>query len=206
MNRSSCVRLSLALLTSLPLWVHAAPSFDCSKASGAVETLICNDPALAELDNRLTALYPKAVADFPTEDVQKEQALQRGWLAGRNQCAKADDVRGCVQQSYRQRISELQIKGGETMVPSPVSYRCEHAVSLDVYYYDQTELPSAVINLSEDGLHLQEMAYADSPASQQTDRSYVGRNLNLLRAKEGVTLERDGQPPLQCQPQAGSSE
>lgn len=206
MNRSSCVRLSLALLTSLPLWAHAAPSFDCGKATGAVETLICKDSGLADLDSRLAALYPKAVAEFPAEDLQKEQALQRGWLEGRNQCANADDVRGCVQQSYRQRISELQIKGGETMVPSPVSYRCEHAVRLDVYYYDQTELPSAVINLSEDSLHLQEMAYADAPADQQSDRSYIGRNLNLLRAKEGVSLERDGQPPLACQPQAGSNE
>ena len=41
----------------------ASPSFNCAKASGSVEELICNDAELAELDRSLTSLYSAVLGD-----------------------------------------------------------------------------------------------------------------------------------------------
>ncbi|MGB6188236.1 MAG: hypothetical protein WBF70_06640, partial [Aeromonas molluscorum] len=66
--------------------------------------------------------------------------MQRGWIKGRNECWKADDLRQCVLTNYQQRITELQIKGGQMMVPSPVIYQCG-TVQVSAYFYADTELP-----------------------------------------------------------------
>ena len=33
---------------------------------------------------------------------------QRGWVTGRDDCSKSDDMRGCVDSEYRSRINELK--------------------------------------------------------------------------------------------------
>ena len=66
----------LATLLFAPLLASAAaPSFDCTKASGSVETLICKDAGLAALDNELAALYPKAIAALSPEQLKTERAI-----------------------------------------------------------------------------------------------------------------------------------
>jgi uncharacterized protein len=52
----------LALALAPATLQAAAPSFDCAKADGEVETLICKDAALAALDQRLTQTYEAASA------------------------------------------------------------------------------------------------------------------------------------------------
>lgn len=88
------------------------PSFDCAKAEGTVETLICGDAALAAKDRRLAAVWAEAVAtaeglDAPP-DMDRMRAEQRGWIEGRNDCWKAADVAGCVGDLYDRRTTELQ--------------------------------------------------------------------------------------------------
>lgn len=189
MNKMLFATLSLAPL----LTTAATPSFDCAKASGAAETLICKDDALAALDRELAALYPKAMANFPAEQKKTEKAIQRGWIKGRNECWKESDARQCVEESYRLRITELQIKGGQLMVPSPLLYQCGKALSLTVYFYNDGKLPAAVINLGDDQ---QVMAYG-APTGSGT--RYQGQALTLLTQGDDARLERYGEPALACQ-------
>jgi uncharacterized protein YecT (DUF1311 family) len=88
----------------------AAPSFDCSKASGQVEKLICSDPDLAALDLELARFYRVVSAQTPGQKLKTLRTYQRGWIKGRNDCWKAVGVgvRACVELSYRDRIRELQ--------------------------------------------------------------------------------------------------
>ncbi|WP_429105349.1 MliC family protein [Aeromonas allosaccharophila] len=186
----------LAALLFAPLLASAAtPSFDCTKASGSVETLICKDAGLAALDNELAALYPKAIAALSREQLKTERAIQRGWLKGRNDCWKGQDLRQCVEDNYRLRITELQISGGQLMVPAPVNYLCGKSVTLSTYFYNDAKLPAAVINLSEGDTQQQVLAYEAPSAS---GARYEGQNLTFFTKGDDATLERYGQPTLTC--------
>lgn len=187
----------LATLLFAPLLASAAtPSFDCGKAAGSVETLICKDAGLAALDNELAALYPKAIAQLSPEQLKTERAMQRGWIKGRNDCWKGQDARQCVEDNYQLRIAELQVTGGQLMVPTPVNYQCGPEVMLSTYFYNDAKVPVAVINLSE-GLRppQQTLAYLEPSAS---GARYEGQNISLFTKGDDATLERYGQPTLSC--------
>lgn len=186
----------IALLLPLPFTALAAPSFDCAKASGEVEQLICKDATLARLDNQLSALWPKAIKGMSDEEKKQEKAMQRGWIKGRNECWKGSDMRACVEQNYLTRITELQIKGGQVMVPAPVGYRCGDT-RLTVYFYNETAQSAAVINLSDKGAAPQQLlAFNVRTAS---GAKYEGQNLSLWTKGKEALLERYGQPDSQCQ-------
>ena len=86
------------------------PSFDCAKADGAIETLICRDRQLGQLDRETTRLFELArdSAGAPFGRRDELIATERGWIKGRNDCWKASDLRACVVASYAQRIHELR--------------------------------------------------------------------------------------------------
>lgn len=186
----------LATLLFAPLLASAAtPSFDCAKASGSVETLICKDAGLAALDNELAALYPKAIVALSPEQLKTERAMQHGWIKGRNDCWKGQGLRQCVEDNYLLRITELQISGGQLMVPAPVNYQCGKNVMLSTYFYNDAKLPAAVINLSEGDKQQQVLAYEAPSAS---GARYEGQNLTFFTKGDDATLERYGQPTLTC--------
>ena len=89
------------------------PSFDCANADGAAEDLICADPELAGLDRRLAARYAAALAavrglDSGAQAAEDElRATQRGWIAGRDECWKVEDLHDCVETSYLRREGAL---------------------------------------------------------------------------------------------------
>ncbi len=104
---------------SLPAMANAAePAFDCSKAEGAVQELICADADLAGLDQTLNSVFAQAIRvldrldDKPGAAKAKQEmtVFQRGWIKGRDDCWKADNVKMCVTDEYRRRIAELQAR------------------------------------------------------------------------------------------------
>lgn len=88
----------------------AGPSFDCKNAHEDIEQMVCKDDTLAQLDRETTRLYGLALDSRSLPTAQKKMLLagQRGWLRGRNDCAKADDARLCTANSYLERIYELR--------------------------------------------------------------------------------------------------
>lgn len=185
--------LAPLLLLSLPALAGTTPSFDCGKAHSSAEQLICQDAGLAALDNELAALYPKAIANFPPEEQKLEKATQRGWIKGRNECWKEKDLRQCIQSSYETRITELQIKGGQLMVPAPMNYQCGKELILSAYFYNDAKLPAAVINLGPDA---QVLAYSVPTGS---GARYQGPNVVFWTKGQEAMLERYNQPDQSCQ-------
>ena len=104
-----------------------SPAFDCGKAEGEVEQLICADDELAEMDLRLAKTYSQASQNIPREERDSFRAEQRGWIKGRNDCWKAEDVRSCVAFSYQSKTVELQIVGGLLEAPAYQSLSCEES-------------------------------------------------------------------------------
>ena len=189
-------KMLLGTLALMPLLACAAtPSFDCTKAHSVAEQLVCQDAGLAALDNELAALYPKAMSQLSAEQQKTEKAMQRGWIKGRNECWKESDSRQCVEESDQLRITELQIKGGQLRVPSPVDYQCDGGIRLSTYFYNEAKRPAAVINLSEGAQQSQVLAFEAPSAS---GARYEGQNLTLLTKGNEARLERYDQAARQC--------
>jgi uncharacterized protein YecT (DUF1311 family) len=86
------------------------PSYDCAKASTAIERRICSDWELSELDFDLSRLYLR-IRDGFINAIAHEQliSMQRDWLKTRDtECTKAADLRSCLLTKYRERTQELR--------------------------------------------------------------------------------------------------
>ena len=85
----------------------ASPSFDCSRASGSIEEMICANPDLMALDRQLDRAFRDKLNRLDPESAATERAFQRGWIKGRNDCWKSGDPQRCVFDTYTDRIAEL---------------------------------------------------------------------------------------------------
>jgi uncharacterized protein YecT (DUF1311 family) len=102
------VVLITCLLATTTLAQAASPSFNCAKATHDVEKLICNDADLASLDNSLSSLYHTLMKNLSAAEQKLLKTEQRGWVKGRDDCWKSDDMRGCVLSEYQYRINQLK--------------------------------------------------------------------------------------------------
>lgn len=143
---------TMAGLTGDPSVVLAKgtqPSFDCAKAESSAEELVCADDKLAALDRRLAKRFANAMDAAGSMDVGADDAVktlratQRGWIKGRDDCWKADDLRDCVMSAYLIRENELVTQWMLQEPASVVSYYCEgnRANEVVAMFFD-TELPS----------------------------------------------------------------
>lgn len=117
-------RGSAGLLLVASAGVKASlPSFDCSRAKGQAQELVCADEQLAELDRELARLYSVAAhsPQLNTKQRASLRAYQHGWIKGRNDCWKAEALRACVLDSYVTRIHELRRDYADTRVDAPGS-------------------------------------------------------------------------------------
>ncbi|GAA4163605.1 caspase family protein [Shinella granuli] len=96
---------SAVLLLLFALSATAQPSFDCRKASNAVEQAICADPALAALDAEMSAVYGAARAAATGSAAETLVAEQRAWLRQRGRCG--GDA-ACLGRQMRERIAVLR--------------------------------------------------------------------------------------------------
>jgi uncharacterized protein len=159
----------------------AAPTFDCKKAGGEVEKLICSDDALAGLDVALAKVYAAAKAKATGKPAAQLKAEQRGWVKGRNECWKANgqetwitatwtvnNVRACVEAQYLLRTSELQAVW-RLVSPRTVSYACQNNPANEV-----------VVN-----------AFGTDPATLRLERG--DRTVTLWQVKPGANGLFEGQ-------------
>lgn len=101
--------LLAAALLALPVAASAA-SFDCAKAATPVERMICADPGVSTLDQRLAEAYKAASARDP-----RVKESQRDWLANtRNKCGTA----ACLSEAYGARLEALRKDGPACAVSS----------------------------------------------------------------------------------------
>ncbi len=138
MNKGRFLGVLAACLAGLPAVALAeGPTFDCARAQGEVESLICKDASLAALDRKLAEAYKAASAKATGDLATQLRTEQRGWVKGRNDCWKAngqqtwitatwtvDTVKACVDAQYRLRTSELQ-SVWQLVPPKTVSYVCQ---------------------------------------------------------------------------------
>jgi uncharacterized protein len=178
----------LGLAVGVPAAAHAeAPTFNCAKAQGEVEKLICSDPALAALDRKLDSVYKAASAEASGKLATQLREEQRGWVKGRNECWKANGqqtwitatwtvntVKGCVDAQYRLRTSELQAVW-RLLPPKTVSYACQNNPANEVVanFFDSDP---ATMRL-ERGDRTKTMWRVGDPSAGK----YEGQNVSILQ-------------------------
>jgi uncharacterized protein len=80
----------------------SAASFKCTSHSSASEKIVCNDPQLSKLDDRLAAAYQRA-KDASPDATSIEAARTEQWLWRQHNCTD----KACVTNWYERRIAEL---------------------------------------------------------------------------------------------------
>ena len=83
-----------------------AASFDCTKASTAIEKMICADSRLSRFDDELARRYADALSRAARDDGARLRREQAAWLKYRDACDPAD--RSCVMARYRERLKSLR--------------------------------------------------------------------------------------------------
>lgn len=104
--------LLLALAAATPAAAQTGPSFDCTKASTEIERAICGDPALAEADRTLAALFASLRTSAFGSGPSNISAGQRAWLNQRDTCLPLErrayaSLNECLLAYYDDRNLEL---------------------------------------------------------------------------------------------------
>jgi uncharacterized protein len=105
-----------ALTVAAPAWAQTGPSFDCSKASNAIEKTICARPELAKADRAMAGAYAAFVARLTGAAKDHLVKDQTHWIASRNKACTggAEEIARCLRQRYEARIENLAAFGQDT--------------------------------------------------------------------------------------------
>lgn len=178
-----------------------SPTFDCNKAEGEVEKLICGDPELIDLDHKLADTYRQALAEASSLDAKADEAvknlkaIQRGWIRGRNECWKElDEKESCVQSQYQHRITYLQAQWVLVAPSKTVRFECENkSEEFFVAFFDTQILPSVAVEYGDS-----REIFVSSPAASGT--KYTGEYGHSLWIKgdEAMFVWDQAQPEKSC--------
>lgn len=181
----------LALCSGLAM--AQGPAFDCTKARGSIEAMICGDEELASLDRTMAAVYAAALRKAVNERPPWLRAEQRGWIKGRNDCWKSNDRRPCVVDAYRLRSVELQARYRLVPVSASATFICEGDPRNEVIVnFFETEPPSLIAERGDSvSLMLRQ------PAASGT--RYQGRNESFWEHQgEATVVWGYGAPEMRC--------
>jgi len=78
------------------------PSFNCDKASGKIEVMICGNEDLAAKDNEMSVAFKQAIAASGDGGAGIKKG-QKAWMKERNKCGDTQ----CLIKSYQEQIDEL---------------------------------------------------------------------------------------------------
>jgi len=82
----------------------SAASFDCVKSATKIEKLICDEPVISDLDEKLAHSYQGLMLNLNSQTAKKLKINQRMWLKNnRNKCISVE----CLTEQYKNRIIEL---------------------------------------------------------------------------------------------------
>jgi uncharacterized protein len=124
-----------------------SPSFDCAKATAAVEKSVCASRELSNLDRKLADAYTKAMQTWPDDERSAQRKAQAAWLTRRNACSHSHEPE-CIANAYSRRLAEIQIQAGQIEAPKATEYSCKGFDGpVTAAFYTNTEIPAAVVTM-----------------------------------------------------------
>lgn len=96
--------LAIAILLTLCTGADAA-SFNCARAQGCVENVICDSPQLSDMDSEMASLYYTLQSQSSRRGARALLSSQRQWLRSRNTCHCDAN---CLVGHYSDRIGQFR--------------------------------------------------------------------------------------------------
>ncbi len=165
-------------------------SFDCDRARGQAQELVCGDAGLAAMDREVARLSALAA----------EPASQAEWVQQRDACDKADELRHCVMAAAMLKIHRLRqgsetARAGEGLSIGPVSFTCR-GLSDPVEATFFTSDPGAVV--LEWGGQAIAIDQAMSGSGARYEGRWNGEPYIFWNKGREATLTVPGKGDLQC--------
>ena len=108
------ISLACALAAAAGAQAQSGPSFDCAKASNAIERTICKTPELAKVDREMASLYAALLGRLNGAAKENLEKNQLSWIVSRNRSCGAsepDAASYCLKKRYEERIADLKASG-----------------------------------------------------------------------------------------------
>lgn len=182
----------------------AAPSFDCKKAEGQVQELVCGDAQLSALDREVARLFSLA-EDSRRKGTDRKSLLsgQQGWQTARDNCASATEIRDCILSGYLKRMTELRgiyaaaraaDKKGISLGPDRVA--CEGMPSPMTVVFANTQTPLAYLTWAGNSLTM--TLGPTGSGARYVATSGDGETVFWIKGREAMFTMPDGKTH-QCQ-------
>lgn len=104
MLQKCCYSIMISLLLTNTVM---AASFDCKKATKKIETAICNNHELDQIDTQLGQIYEQLYQSLPKPEANQLRKGQIAWLKQRDQKCAATDM-NCLSEFYADRTAILK--------------------------------------------------------------------------------------------------
>jgi uncharacterized protein len=169
-------------------------SFDCARAKGQAQELICGDNNLAAMDREAARL---GGADATGQPV---------WAKQRDDCWKADELRQCVLASTALRIHQLR-KGapapgsGDGISIGPVTFRCKGIEGPVSATFINSDPGAVALEWGGEGRALDHVVSADGG---KYEGRWEGRFLTFWTKGHEATLTIPGKGDLACKDSAAA--
>jgi len=147
---SSSALVSMALISAGFLLGNEgrAAAQDCANAVGTIDSTICRDAALSELDQSVSHLFSSASDALTGKRRQALQASQRDWLQNRGKCA-GPSLTGCLYERYKSRLLVLEVQYGQEGSTVPFTYRCDQLGREISASFFKTDPPAVSLSLGD---------------------------------------------------------
>lgn len=165
-------------------------SFDCGRANGQAQELVCSDPNLAAMDREVARLATLAA----------EPAGQAQYAQQRDNCWKSDELQHCVMAAAMIEIHRLR-KGlqigqpAEGLSTGPTAYSCK-SIAGPVRATFVNSDPGAVA--IEWGGEIIAIDHVQTASGTRYDGRWNGQSYAFWNKGEEVTFTVPGKGDLQC--------
>jgi uncharacterized protein len=163
----------------------AIPWPDCTNSPDAVlQQLICQDPALTQLSNRLSDTLSAARDNASNMQLSLLTAEQLEWPQELEGCQEDDDQIACLTWHYQRRITELQIRHQLVPARGPFHFHCPD-FDLSVNFYESAIPSSIAVRGTEESL--MHIAPSASGSKYESDSEIFWEHQGTVRLIWGVT-------------------
>lgn len=171
-------------------------SFDCDRASGQAQELVCADAGLAMMDREVARLTGLAA----------EPAGQADYAQKRDACGKADELRNCVMANAMLEIHRLlrnseAARSGEALTVTQAAYSCVGIVGPVLATYVTGEPGAVALEWGGRTMAIDQVATA---SGARFDGRWDGQPLAFWTKEKEATLTVAGKGDLQCVEQAAN--
>ena len=165
-------------------------SFDCGRANGQAQELVCADANLAAMDREVSRLAGLAA----------EPAAAADWAQQRDDCWKSDELRQCVMATAMLKIHQLRqgsevARASDGLSVGPVAYACKGIAGPVLATFVNSDPGAVALEWGGQGIAIDHVSAASGANYQGR---WNGQPYGFWSKGKEATLTVAGKGDLQC--------